>query len=70
MEVSVRRLPWLTWWGAGSTASTKNCSRSEGNDMADDLPPREQPGALSRDGEPHREDLLLWLGHANSTNSP
>ena len=38
--------------------------------MAGDLPPREQPGALSRDGEPHREDLLLWLGHANSTNSP
>jgi hypothetical protein len=42
----------------------------EGNDMADDLPPWEQRGALSRNCEPHREDLLLWLGHANSTNSP
>jgi hypothetical protein len=62
MAVSVGRLPWLTWWGAASTASTKNRLRGEGNDMADDLPPWQQRGAGRRDCAPHRAHLLLRLG--------
>jgi hypothetical protein len=34
----------------------------EGNDMADDLQPWEQPGAVRRDCEPHRGPWLHLLG--------
>jgi len=37
-------------------------ARREGEQMADDLQPWEQPGAVRRDCEPHREHLLGVLG--------